>query len=143
MALIGRALPAGPWRSGSSVILIMASKLDHERQAKRVRIAAHGSIPIAADYAEFPPKPRGKQPPRPRDESTLAFIDGKPNLRNPKVRWRYLSEIEIAYRRGEQGPRLPRRVLAALAAEIEAIRTNPEVVRAYHAAVAQRHRGRG
>lgn len=120
----------------------MASKLDHERQAKRVRIAAHGSIPIAADYAEFPPKPRGKQPPRPRDESTLAFIDGRPNLRNPKVRRRYLSEIEIAYSRGERHP-MPPWMLKALAAEIEANRINPEVVRAYHAAVAKRHRGRG
>ncbi|MGH7071467.1 MAG: hypothetical protein ACREFO_15835 [Acetobacteraceae bacterium] len=120
----------------------MASTLNHERQAKRGRIAAHGTIPIAADYAEFPAKPRGVQPPRPRDESTLDFIDGEPNLRNPKVRQRYLSAIEISYRRGERHS-MPPWVLEALAAEIEAIRTAPDVARAYHAAVAKRDRCRG
>jgi hypothetical protein len=118
----------------------MTRKMDFTRAEQDRRITTYGHEPIAKDYAEFPPKYSEKARRGPRPPSAQEWIDGQQNPRNPVVRLRYLLVIEQAFRRGEQ-PRIPRIITERLAPQIEAIRMNPEVRKAYHDAVNRKKGG--
>jgi hypothetical protein len=111
----------------------MTRKLDFTRAEQDRRMSANGREPISKDYTEFPPKYSEKVGRSPRALSEQEWIDGQPNPRNPVIQRRYLLIIEKAFRRGEQ-PKIPEIIAEGLAKQIEAIRMNPEVRKAYQEA---------
>jgi hypothetical protein len=118
----------------------MTRKLDFTRAEQDRRMSANGRESISKDYSEFRPKYREKVGRGPRALSAQEWIDGQPNPRNPVIRRRYLQIIEQAFRRGEQ-PIIPRIIADRLAAQIEAIRMNPEVRKAYQEALKRKQGG--
>jgi hypothetical protein len=113
----------------------MAGKLDFERAQHGLRIAVNGYEPIAKDYAEFPSKSKDISNASPPPTSNAKWINGQPNPRNIAVLNEYLLRFEEAIRRGEQ-PKVPKLIANRLARQIDAIRMNPEVRKAYHSALA-------
>jgi hypothetical protein len=105
---------------------------DWEKERKDRIVKVRGCEPIAQTYAEIR---AGKQTTvsakKPRQPT---HIDGIPNPENSTVRKRILRDIEAAFRSGLQ-PIIYPEIMKALATEIRAIRSNPDVQRAYHAAV--------
>ena len=107
------------------------TKLDFEKAAKMAKIAKGGYLPIHTKYPEVP-SPAAQPRPVPRPAIT------KPEWRNrPQIQW--LKHIEAEFRSGRTVSDVPAVVLRRLADQIEAIRQNPDVRKAYWDAVNQRN----
>ena len=122
----------GWWATGRDKEM---AKFDHSKASKAANIATHGYEPIAKDYVEFPSLSKQRSRPRKLSTAELEWRDGSPDPSNFAVRTRWLNLIEATLRRGETPTGVPKSIFYSLRSEIEAIRQNPEVRRAYRDAV--------